>query len=93
MSRDVRKPDFCICENKDADQLRSNREADQRLCFHHLDSTIPLLSKSENFKSLDIFCGCTAWFVSDLVGNPADWFSDVAAHIVFCTTLMFLNRL
>ena len=42
MSRDVRKPDFCICENKDAD-----REGDQRLCFHHLDSTIPLLSKSE----------------------------------------------
>ena len=47
MSRDVRKPDFCICENKDADQLRGNREADQRLCFRHLDSTIPLLSKSE----------------------------------------------
>ena len=22
-----------ICENKDADQLRGNREADQRLCF------------------------------------------------------------
>ena len=41
MSRDVRKPDFCICENKDADQLRGNREADQRLCFRHLDSTIP----------------------------------------------------
>ena len=47
MSRDVRKPDFCICENKDADQLRGNRKADQRLCFRHLDSTIPLLSKSE----------------------------------------------
>ena len=47
MSRDVRKPDFRICENKDADHLRGNREADQRLCFHHLDSTIPLLSKSE----------------------------------------------
>ena len=47
MSRDVRKPDFCICENKDADQLRGNREADQRLCFRHLDSKIPLLSKSE----------------------------------------------
>ena len=39
------KPTFCICENKDADQLRSNREADQRLCFHYLDSTIPLLPK------------------------------------------------
>ena len=26
---------FCICENKDADQLRGNREADQRLCFRY----------------------------------------------------------
>ena len=43
----MRKPDFCICENKDADQLRGNREADQRLCFRHTDSTIPLLSESE----------------------------------------------
>ena len=32
----IRKPDFCICENKDADQLRG------------IDSAIPLLSKSEN---------------------------------------------
>ena len=43
----VRKPAFCIGENKDADQLRGNREADQRLCFHYMNSTIPLLSKSE----------------------------------------------
>ena len=47
MSRDVRKPDFCKCENKDADQLRGNREADQRLCFRYTDSIIPLLPKSE----------------------------------------------
>ena len=47
MSRVVRKPDFCICENKDADQLRGNREADQRLCFRYTDSTIPLLPKSK----------------------------------------------
>ena len=40
----MRKPAFCICENKDADQLRGNREADQRLCFRYIDSTIPLLS-------------------------------------------------
>ena len=33
LSRDVRKPDFCICKNKDADQLRGNREADQRFVF------------------------------------------------------------
>ena len=43
----MRKLAFCICENKDADQLRGNREADQRLCFPYTDSTIPLLPKSE----------------------------------------------
>ena len=47
MSLVMRKPAFCICENKDADQLRGNREADQRLCFRYTDSTIPLLSISE----------------------------------------------
>ena len=30
---------FCICENKNADQLRGNREADQRLCFRYKDRT------------------------------------------------------
>ena len=43
----MRKPVFCICENKDADQLRGNREADQRLCFRYIDSTILLLPKYE----------------------------------------------
>ena len=46
-SRIVRKPDFCLGENKGADQLRGNREADQRLCFRYSDSTIPLLLKYE----------------------------------------------
>ena len=53
----MRKPAFCIYENKDADQLRGNREADQRLrgnreaeadqrlCFPYVASTIPLLPK------------------------------------------------
>ena len=71
----MRKPAFCICENKDA----GNREADQRLCFRYTDSTIPLLS-IRNFKLLAIFCGCTAWFVSDLVENPEDRFSQNEAH-------------
>ena len=45
----IRKPAICICENKDADQLRGNRnrEADQRLYFRNTDSTIPLLPKSK----------------------------------------------
>ena len=49
MSLVVRKPDFCICENKDADQLRGDREADQRLCFRFTDTcgTKPLLPQTE----------------------------------------------
>ena len=68
----MRKQAFCICENKDADQLRGNREADQRLCFRYTDSRIPLLPKFRNSKALAIFYNCTARLVSDLVGNPED---------------------
>ena len=76
MSRDVKKPDFRTCENKDADQLRGNRKADQRLCLRYIASTIPLLPRSYILKPLVIFCGCSAPFVSDLVGNPEDRFSS-----------------
>ena len=41
------KPTICIGENKGADQLRSNCEADQHLCSRYMDTTIPLLSKSK----------------------------------------------
>ena len=40
-------PTICIGENKGADQLRSNCEADQHLCFRYSDSKNPLLLKSE----------------------------------------------
>ena len=43
MSHPMGKPTICIGENKGADQLRGNREADQRLCFRYSDSTLPLL--------------------------------------------------
>ena len=52
MSLVLRKPDFCICENKAADQLCGSRTTDQRLCFRDMDSSIPLL--------VVIFCDCTA---------------------------------
>ena len=38
---------YAYAKNKDADQLRDNREADQRLCFRYLDGTIPRLPKSQ----------------------------------------------
>ena len=41
------KPTICIGENKDADQLRGNREADQRLCFRFSNSTFPPLLNSK----------------------------------------------
>ena len=47
MSHRMGKTTICIGKNKGEDQLRSNCEADQRLCFRYMDSTIPLLSKSK----------------------------------------------
>ena len=44
MSRVMRNPAICTGENKGADQLRTKCEADQRLCFHHMDSTILVLA-------------------------------------------------
>ena len=51
----MRKLAFCICENKDADQLRGNRKADKHLCFRYTDSTIPLLFKYK-ISSLQHYC-------------------------------------
>ena len=70
----MRKLDFCICENKDADQLRGNREAaDQRLCFRYTDSTIPLLPISEisslSPSSVNVQPGlCRTWLVTPKTG-------------------------
>ena len=46
LSRVMRKPDFCICENKGADQLCCNRAADQRIWLRYINSTILLLCTS-----------------------------------------------
>ena len=73
----MRKLAICMCENKSADQLYCNRTADQRLCFRYINSKIP----RQNFKPLTSFISCTAWFVSDLVGNPKDRFFCDAGHI------------
>ena len=76
------KTAFCICENKDADQLCGNNEADQRLCFRY---AIVQFLYFLNFKPLAI-CGCTAcfFFLSHLVGNPEDLYSRDEAHIGAC---------
>ena len=65
----MRKPAFSICKNKGADQLHSNCAADQRLCFHYIESTIPLLPESEITSllqsSVDVQAGlCRMWLES-----------------------------
>ena len=78
----MRKPDFCICENKDADQLRGDLKTDQHLCFRYTDSTIPLLPKTENSNlhasSVIAQPGlCRTWWE-----NPEYQFSHNETHIV-----------
>ena len=76
----MRQACFCICINKDADQLCSNCAADQRLCLRYMDSTIPLLSKSEMLSLLPT--SMVVQLVSYLVRNPEDRFSQDEAHIM-----------
>ena len=66
------RPAFCICQNKDADQLHGNHAADQRLCFLYIDSTLLSLyflnSKFQASRHL-------LWlhrYVSGPVGTPDD---------------------
>ena len=62
MSLRMRKPTICIGEYKDAHQLCSNCTADQRLCFCHTDSTIPLLHLSKA-KLLVFSCTSSSFYV------------------------------
>ena len=84
------KPDFCICENKDADQLHSSHEADQRLCFRYTDSKIPQLPKSKFQASrVAIFRGlCQTWSQT-----PNTGFLSTNLMFAQCLVLMCLYRL
>ena len=75
VNRTMRKPTFCIGENKGADQLHSNCEAYQHLCFCYLHSTMSLLSK---FKiSGHLLClyspVCAGLFKNHIVGFLMRW--------------------
>ena len=81
----MRKPAFCICENKDADQLRGNREADQRLCFRYIARKIPLLHKYKisSFYPFSVTVRpdlCRTWSE-----KPENRFSHNEAHIIRVT--------
>ena len=64
----MRKHAVCILEYKGADQLSGYCAADQRFCFHYVDSTSPL-----KFLLLLYSQVC--------VGNQEDRFSHEAAQL------------
>ena len=80
LSRHMGKLTICIGENKGADQLRSNCEADQRIRFRYMNSKIPPLinSKISSFSFLCLYksvCVRPVW-------KPHCWFSHEAAQLV-----------
>ena len=75
------KPTICIGENKGADQLRGNREADQRLCFRYLDSTIPLLLNPK-FQASSFARSLYRPVCVRPGQNPNCWFSHAQAQVV-----------
>ena len=94
----MRKPDFCICENKDADQLRGNREADQRLCFRYTDSIIPLLPKSKipslQPSSVAVQPGlCRTWSETPKTGFLTTRLICTSKFVKFRTTTLAVNTL
>ena len=70
----MRKHAFCILENKGAYQLSGYRAADQRLCFHYVDSTSPLKFQASSHRLLLYSQVC--------VGNPEDRFSPRSSSIM-----------
>ena len=67
----MRKPTICICENKDADQLRGNVTAKLITAFIFATWIVQSLYflNTKKIKPLAISSDCTAWFVSELVRN------------------------
>ena len=73
MSRVVRKPAFCICENKDADQLRGLLIS----AFVFVIRIVQLHFLNPQFQA-----SSHLWCMSDLVRNPEDRFSHNEAHML-----------
>ena len=72
---------FAYAKNIGANQLRDYHTVDQRLWFRYIDSTF-FSFLDPKFKPLSISIGCTARFVSDMVGNAEDMFSHDAARLI-----------
>ena len=74
----MRKPAFLHKKTKALVSYPVTAQLISGFIFLFIDSTSPLLPKS-----VTIFFGCTARFVSDLVGSPKDKLSHDAAKLPF----------
>ena len=77
----MRKPTLCICGTKGADQLRSNSEADQRLCFATRTVPSPLFLNQSIPASNHLLCLNSTVYVGP-VRKPHCWIFHVAIQIV-----------
>ena len=81
MSHTMRNTTICMWENKGADQLRGNHEADQRLCFRYTDSTF-LFFLNPKFQISRLLLSLYCSVCVGPVRKQHCWFSHVAVHML-----------
>ena len=79
MSHVMRKPTFCICKNKDVDQLCGNREADQRLFATQIEQSLFFLNPK--FQASSHLLQLYSLICVGPGRKPECWFSHDAAHM------------
>ena len=88
---------FCLCENKDADQLHINCEADQQFCFHYMNCTIPILHQSQisifYCDSVIVQAGlCWTWSDTPKFSHAADQVYHLL-HRWYDSSIVFIKKL
>ena len=78
----MRKPAFCICENKAAGQSCAVTMQMISAFVYATKMVQSLYFLNWKIETLTIFCGCTARFVSDHLGNLEDRLYHDAVHLL-----------
>ena len=85
------KQTICIGENKDTDQLRCDREADQRLCFRYTYTVHILFLLNPKFQASNLLLLLYSPVCVGPGGNPNCWFSHAQAHLLFIINRIMLT--
>ena len=87
LSRPMGKPTICIGENKGADQLRGNREADQRVFATQKVQFLFFLNPK--FQASSSFLCLYSPVCVRPVRKPHCWFSQEVAHLLWLCRLVW----